>query len=560
MSILQIKNLSVSFDKKEVLRDISLDAQDKEFIAIVGPSGCGKTSLLKAVSGLINRTGGSISIDGQNVTGLSDKIGYVFQNSVAFPWLTVQENIEFGARNKGQSKQKIETMSQNLINSIGLRGHEDHFVSTLSGGMKQRVAIATVFANDPEILLMDEPFSALDTQTKGLMQELLINIWEEKKKTVIFVTHDIEEAIFLADRVFVMSASPGEIKKAVEIKLPRPRRSTVKLSEEFFQLKKYISYLIRGETIKVAHDYVGTRSDTLKVGLYSWPGTAVFFLAQELGFFKDEGVEVELINLEKNDARNYAFCHDEIDLYTTLLDQAIQLKDKEKDLKIIQLLNSSNGGDGLIVRKGIKNIKMLKGKKIAVETEWVNHFFLLYLLEKNGLTSGDVQIVNRHGSDVGAAMVNKEVDAAVTFEPWLSQAQTLAKARLLASSSESKNQILIDVLVGKAAIIRQKADQISKFQKAIYRASIYLNENPEIGSSLACTYFGVSASEFRKLLSKLQVYNLSDNKALFGSKTGVRPIDKMIGQINKVLISEKLIKKPIELKQLLDRSFFNQER
>ena len=274
---LKINNLSKTFvdDKRkkiDAIKNISVDVADKEFVAIVGPSGCGKSTLLKVVAGLLKPTNGEVFLKNKKILEPNKNLGLVFQHPASFSWLTVLENVEFGLKLQNVHERKRKEIASNFIDLVGLSGFEKSYIKNLSGGMKQRVAIATVLANDPDILLMDEPFSALDAQTRALMQELILTVWEETKKTVLFVTHDIEEAIFLADRVYIMSAKPGEIKEVIKINLPRNRTPEIKLSDDFLRIKKHISYMIRGEAIKAAHVNVESlRPKALKVGIQEEP-------------------------------------------------------------------------------------------------------------------------------------------------------------------------------------------------------------------------------------------------------------------------------------------------
>jgi NitT/TauT family transport system ATP-binding protein/sulfonate transport system ATP-binding protein len=234
------------------LENISLDVGDKEFSVIVGPSGCGKTSLLRLVAGLIEPTEWAIYLDGARVSGPGRDRGMVFQSYTLFPWLTVRENIAFGLRERGVPEGERNKVADAFIRQVGLSGFENHWPKQLSGGMQQRTAIARALANDPKILLLDEPFGALDNQTRALMQEMLLGIWERDQKTVLFVTHDIEEAIFLGSRVIVMSARPGRIKAEINVDLPHPRSYKIKTTPEFVQLKERLVEEIRTEALKVA--------------------------------------------------------------------------------------------------------------------------------------------------------------------------------------------------------------------------------------------------------------------------------------------------------------------
>jgi ABC-type nitrate/sulfonate/bicarbonate transport system ATPase subunit len=232
------------------LQPTDLQVAHNDFITVLGPSGCGKSTLLRIVAGLDTPTVGQVLLDGERVTGPGADRGMVFQSYTLFPWLTVRENICFGLREKGMAAPQQAEIASRFIAEVGLTGFESHFPKQLSGGMQQRVALARALANDPKILLLDEPFGALDNQTRALMQELLLSIWELHKKTVLFVTHDIDEAIFMANRCAVFSARPGRIKNELAIDLPYPRHYTVKTTPRFSALKAQVTEDIRVETLR----------------------------------------------------------------------------------------------------------------------------------------------------------------------------------------------------------------------------------------------------------------------------------------------------------------------
>jgi len=234
------------------LRPTDLALRQGEFVAILGPSGCGKSTLLRIVAGLDTPTAGTVSLHGDRVTGPGPERGMVFQSYTLFPWLTVEQNIAFGLAEKGVKQAEQREIVQKFIHRVGLEKFEKHWPRQLSGGMQQRCALARALANDPEILLLDEPFGALDHQTRELMQELLLEIFLADRKTVLFVTHDIDEAIFLAERVVVMTARPGAIKLDVPVPLPYPRDWTVKTTPEFAALKGQLMGAIRDEVRKAA--------------------------------------------------------------------------------------------------------------------------------------------------------------------------------------------------------------------------------------------------------------------------------------------------------------------
>jgi len=232
------------------LQPTTLNVADNDFITVLGPSGCGKSTLLRIVAGLDEPTAGQVLLDDQPIAGPGADRGMVFQSYTLFPWLTVRENICFGLREKNMPAPQQQEIAGRFIDEVGLAGFESHYPKQLSGGMQQRVALARALANDPKILLLDEPFGALDNQTRALMQELLLSIWELHKKTVLFVTHDIDEAIFMANRCVVFSARPGRIKNELAIDLPYPRHYTVKTTRRFSELKAVVTEDIRAETLR----------------------------------------------------------------------------------------------------------------------------------------------------------------------------------------------------------------------------------------------------------------------------------------------------------------------
>ena len=255
MARLAINHVSLAFDVRSgppvvALENLSLDIPDQQFAVIVGPSGCGKSSLLYLLAGLHEPSSGGCSIDGRDITGPGVDRGMVFQAYTLFPWLTVQRNVEFGPSLSGMPAAECTERAREFIRDVGLDGFENAYPSQLSGGMKQRVALARALANDPQVLLMDEPFGALDSQTRSIMQELLLSIWERSHKTVLFVTHDIDEALFLADHVYVMSARPGRILESIDVKLDRPREVGVLTSPHFVELKRHIISLLHDEVRK----------------------------------------------------------------------------------------------------------------------------------------------------------------------------------------------------------------------------------------------------------------------------------------------------------------------
>ena len=253
---LSVRGVSRSFPSSKqggaptvALQATDLTVAENDFITILGPSGCGKSTLLRIVAGLDRQTSGEVLLDGKRIDGPGADRGMVFQSYTLFPWLTVRDNVCFGLHERGLPRAQQLDVAQGFLKKVGLTGFEHHYPKQLSGGMQQRTAIARALANGPRMLLMDEPFGALDHQTREQMQELLLGIWEAERKTVMFVTHDIDEAVFMGSRVIVMSARPGRIKLNREVSLPHPRSYAVKTTPAFVALKAELTEQVRTEVL-----------------------------------------------------------------------------------------------------------------------------------------------------------------------------------------------------------------------------------------------------------------------------------------------------------------------
>lgn len=240
----KIDQIRKTFDSRNgevvALNGIDLDIYENEFVTVVGPSGCGKSTLLNIIAGLEKPTSGVVSCDGKEITGTGTERGVVFQQYALFPWLTVKGNVEFGLKLQGIKGEDADEVARKYIKLVDLQDFVNHYPKELSGGMKQRVAIARAYAANPSVLLMDEPFGALDAQTRTQLQEELLHTWEREQKTCFFITHDVEEAILLGGKVVIMSARPGRIKEVVDINIPYPRNQETRMTEEFLRMKNYI--------------------------------------------------------------------------------------------------------------------------------------------------------------------------------------------------------------------------------------------------------------------------------------------------------------------------------
>lgn len=232
------RNAGKAGEEFRAVNDVNLTVGDNEFVTLLGPSGCGKTTLLRMIAGLVDNYDGSIKVDGVPITGPSPSRAMVFQSFALLPWATVLRNVAFGLELQGVRKAERMKVAHELVELVGLRGFENSLPGELSGGMRQRVGLARALAVKPDVLLMDEPFGALDEQTKWIMQEELLRIWEEEPKTVLFVTHSIDEAILLADRVVVMASKPGRVAHVEKVDLPRPRARSVETLPEFGRLRE----------------------------------------------------------------------------------------------------------------------------------------------------------------------------------------------------------------------------------------------------------------------------------------------------------------------------------
>ncbi|MEV0995935.1 ABC transporter ATP-binding protein [Nonomuraea sp. NPDC050202] len=239
-----VKTYPMKDDTFTALDHVSLDIADREFVTVVGPSGCGKSTLMSMAAGLVEPTSGEVLVDGSPVDGPGPDRGVIFQQYALFPWLTVRKNVEFGLKLKGLPAEERRRRAQRAIELVGLADFADALPKTLSGGMKQRCAIARAYAVDPQVLLMDEPFGALDALTRVQLQDQLLDTWSKDQRTVMFITHDVDEAVYLANRVIVMAARPGRLHKVIDVDLPYPRTEEMRLSPEFGRIRNEVWHAV----------------------------------------------------------------------------------------------------------------------------------------------------------------------------------------------------------------------------------------------------------------------------------------------------------------------------
>ncbi|MGF6095499.1 MULTISPECIES: ABC transporter ATP-binding protein [Pseudomonas] len=248
--IIELEGVSKRYGDMLALDNVSLRIEKGEFVVIVGASGCGKSTTLNMIAGFDHPSEGLVKVEGRQVTEVSPNTGMVFQQYALFPWLSVLDNIAYGLKMKGMKKAERRAIAQQFVDMVGLKGFENAYPKQLSGGMKQRVTIARVLANDPAVMLFDEPFAALDAMTRQVLQEELVRIYEQSGKTIVFITHSIDEALMLSSRILIMSARPGKIAQDIVNDLPHPRNADVQLSEQYLAMKQKIWKTVQGEVAK----------------------------------------------------------------------------------------------------------------------------------------------------------------------------------------------------------------------------------------------------------------------------------------------------------------------
>ncbi|WP_219848934.1 ABC transporter ATP-binding protein [Pseudomonas poae] len=248
--IIELEGVSKRYGDMLALDNVSLRIEKGEFVVIVGASGCGKSTTLNMIAGFDHPSEGLVKVEGRQVTEVSPNTGMVFQQYALFPWLSVIDNIAYGLKMKGMKKAERRAIAQQFVDMVGLKGFENAYPKQLSGGMKQRVTIARVLANDPAVMLFDEPFAALDAMTRQVLQEELVRIYEQSGKTIVFITHSIDEALMLSSRILIMSARPGKVAQDIVNDLPHPRNADVQLSEQYLAMKQKIWKTVQGEVAK----------------------------------------------------------------------------------------------------------------------------------------------------------------------------------------------------------------------------------------------------------------------------------------------------------------------
>ena len=508
--MLEIKNLTKEYKNSKLntvaIQNVSFSVAEGEFVSIIGPSGCGKSTILRILSGLDKKTSGNFSFS-KKVS--KTNVGFVSQNYALFPWLTVYENIAFGLRLKKLNNTEVDSIIKRYLLITGLDKFKDSYPKQLSGGMQQRVAIVRTLANDPDIILMDEPFGALDVQTRSQMQEFLVKILKEENKTVIMVTHDIEEAVYLSDKIVILNTKPGSVKEIISIDFTKPRKPELKNQNDFIEIKKSISYILKSESIRSTTDEENLLNEAkdLIIGANIWTGIAPLYLAKEKGIFEKYQINPKIITLEWSTDRIEPLRNKKVDALYTPLDSALLEIKKDSNMEIFMPLDVSFGGDAIISKKNIKTVGDLKGKIIGVEQGWVGHFFLNYVLSKNNISVDDVKLKNIKSSDIGKELLLGNIDAASVQEPWLTKIKEYNEWNTLKCTKDYP-PLIYGVLLVRKDILNEKRQDFNKFKNAWIKSVEVLSKNTAESIHLIAPYLGLSDSELDEQLQNIEFNNL----------------------------------------------------
>ncbi len=546
--MLQVQKLTKQYYNREnksfvAIKDISFDVKKGEIVCIVGPSGSGKSTLLKCITGLDKEFDGNIKINGVDNSKYlkNNRIALVSQQYSNFPWLNVFENIAIGFHGKNKSENEIHSETNKLLKRVGLYKVKEHFPNKLSGGMQQRIAIARAIAQQTDLIAFDEPFGALDVQTRSQMQEFLARLGEEEQKTMILVTHDIDEAIYLADRIIVLGLNPGTVKEVVEVNIKRPRKPEIRFQDDFIKLKKFISYIIRSESIKASlEEGIVTDANVLKMGLYIWSGNTPLYYAKDSGMFVDESLDVEQINFEDNKKKVELWEQGKLDTINVTLDKAIELHSKISDLRIVKILNRSVGGDALVSQSHIQSVTELRGKTVGLEKGSVAEFFLSYILQKEKMTLDDIKIKDMQCSEIGAAIIAGNVEAGIIWEPWLEKALELSNINILKTTKDYP--VLYDVLIVKNKLLQQKNKEIEKIKKVWNHSVVIWKKQEKEVINTASSHIGIPERELTESLKKIEFFDEMP-----------KDIGLVVDEIQHVLIKDKIIKDRYSIDELISK-------
>ena len=521
MSLIDIRELSktyaVSSQKAPLvaLTDISLSIEEGEFVVFLGPSGCGKSTLLRAIAGLEEVTSGEVFFDGKPIRGPDKERGMVFQAYTSFPWLTVSENVAFGLKHLGVAKEIRSQAVRRYVDMVGLNGFENAYPRELSGGMKQRLAIARSLAVEPRVLLMDEPFGALDAQVRQSLQEELLAIQRETQKTILFVTHDIDEALLLGSRIVVFSALPGRVVRDEKCTRNHKQSRDYFFTDEFAAEKRKYARLLE------------TR--VLRVGLSEWSGHAPIYYAREDGFIPT-GIEIAFGRTHEQ--RSAGLVHGVYDCLGTTLQAALPLISTGVGKIVLSASGSTGVGTDVVVaeRAKVKTPADLASVRLGFARRTLEHLIFAMVFEKHGLDVRDLQKAGGEHPSLGRQayphlLADGQVDAAVLCEPAITELfSSPAGSRFYILPTGIDQSLLQQVCVVNSAAISTKSDLVSAYLRFVLETNALFQENNDQALSLLHRRLpdkARSASFVRMqgmpyyLFDNIEYYDLEQNCGLF---------------------------------------------
>ena len=497
---ISLKNLNKSYGNTPVLHDINLDIHQGEIVSILGSSGCGKTTLAKCLLGL-ESFDGEIMINRESLHDYlkKNRIGYVPQRYANFEHLSVLENLKIVF--EIITEKDLEKINH-FLKVFGLYNYKNNYPKDLSGGMKQRLAIARALLVPTDIIIFDEPLSALDIETRQKIQELLLSVWEQDKKTFIFITHDIEEAIYFSKKIIVMESNPGKIKTTLEIPYRYPRIPNIRYEKDFQDLRKTLSLMIRSESIKglLARNI---HHESITIGLYMWAGNAPWYYAEDKGLFDTTIPPVEIISFSDTHQKDLYFDDNLVNILHTTKSNLPILYKKYPDMVVLTQTDISYGADGIITTLPVTNITDLKNTSVGVETREVGLEFLKYVLEKNNMSMHDINIINAKNEDLGTLLLSGKVDSIVSWEPYLSKILEISGGNIIADTTQYPAP-LDNILVCKKDFYENHKTTIDTVLE-IFKKSVYEYENnPQIFIQKTAPMVGLTEKELRETLSKVK--------------------------------------------------------
>lgn len=549
---IDVKDLSLVFvansGSTEAIRALSFTATPGEFLCLVGTSGCGKTSLLNVIAGFISPSSGQVLMDGRPIAGPSADRVMVFQQHALFPWKTVWKNVEFGLRMKAMPRRERRRSVAEHLDLVGLRGFEDQYPAYLSSGMQQRVGLARALAVKPKVLLMDEPFGSLDAQTRLMMQELLLSIWERSKTTVLFVTHDVDEAVLLGDRVIVLTARPARTRESMVVPLQRPRKPQMTAAKEYRQVRHKVFWLIREESL-VDH-FVGTSTGPrershIRVGYYPGVGEAVpLLLAQDNGLFRDEGLHVDSVSFDSGSIVTSVVARGGLQAGATGAAAFLCAVQEGQPLTATRTHAHVVSGSGqpsmaVCVRKGqnIRSLGDLTGRTVAVNGFGTLNSTLLRIASEPYENFGSFILLPVPAGGALEAMQGGLADAAVLCEPYLGQSLQAGLVDIIECLDQLAVGLPAWVLSFNSDWLEKRRDVAIRFCRAYDRAIEVLGRCPQAGRTVTQDHLIPSGT--------------AAASAVLPSWTGCLDRDGLVG-FQEVLVRSRVLRGPTDLTDYLD--------